>query len=170
MNLFSRVKNNILPPENKIHIFSPPCNILYVCARQLTRCKIIIPDSKTMAQLIKRTGQQLNKEDSNRKEDLLASSLGTIKTTAGDSTIGKNPYTPMKFCCPLYPNSGKFRSLSSTVLLTSLWSRFSLGRFTSFAMRWTTVVPCSWHRWQQEGTMFSMMNGNMPSDWLLRSM
>ena len=30
-NVFSRVKNNIfLPLENKIHIFAPPCNILYV--------------------------------------------------------------------------------------------------------------------------------------------
>ena len=23
-------KNNILPLENKIHIFAPPCNILYI--------------------------------------------------------------------------------------------------------------------------------------------
>ena len=37
--LFSRVKNNVLlvrkilflPLENKIHIFAPPCNILYLC-------------------------------------------------------------------------------------------------------------------------------------------
>ena len=30
--LFSRGKNNIvLPLENKIHIFAPPCNILYIC-------------------------------------------------------------------------------------------------------------------------------------------
>ena len=28
--LFSRGKNSILPLENKIHIFAPPCNILYV--------------------------------------------------------------------------------------------------------------------------------------------
>ena len=31
--LFSRVKNNIIlfwPLENKIHIFAPPCNILYI--------------------------------------------------------------------------------------------------------------------------------------------
>ena len=28
--VFSRVKNNILPLENKIYIFAPPCNTLYV--------------------------------------------------------------------------------------------------------------------------------------------
>ena len=33
VNLFSRGKKNIvLPHENKIHIFAPPCSILYIFA------------------------------------------------------------------------------------------------------------------------------------------
>ena len=33
MNLFSRGKKNIvLPHENKIHVFAPPCSILYIFA------------------------------------------------------------------------------------------------------------------------------------------
>jgi len=80
----------------------------------------MIPDSRTIPELINSTGQQLNTEVSSRKEDLLESSLGTINTTVGDFTTAKKPYSPKNACCPLYPNNGKLSSFSSTELLTSL--------------------------------------------------
>ena len=45
------VKNHILPLENKIHIFAPPCNILYFCLQ--TKVQILF-DSQTVIMVQKR--------------------------------------------------------------------------------------------------------------------
>lgn len=131
----------------------------------LTKNHMTIPLRKTMHRLMSMTGQHWNKDDNNRIDEELESSLGTIRTTEGDSTTAIKPNCPMKWSCPLYPYKGKLKSLSSTDALTWSCPLFSLRWFVLFPTKYTMVEAWVWHGWQQVDTMFFTMNGNMASDW-----